>query len=74
MKLTADANSRWRMMTWFAMCVGSGLLFCSLLTALALHGGISRKAAETRETLSVVAWYLENGYWREDVKAYLMHA
>jgi hypothetical protein len=57
----------------FALCVSCSLFVSFLFTAVAQYSVFSRKAAETAETFSTVVWYLQGGYWREDVTYYLTH-
>jgi len=74
MKEMVKANTGWSTMKRFALCVGCGLFLGFMFTAMARCETFSKMAAEAQETGSVVVWYVQNGYWREDVKAYLTHA
>lgn len=54
-----------------------GSLSVSLAAVMALtftSTAFSQVLTEPEETFSIVVWYLENGYWRDDVHAWLVHA
>jgi hypothetical protein len=63
----------WKTIKRFAVGVGCSLFISFLFAAMARYSTFSRRAAEAAETFSTVVWYLQGGYWREDITYYLTH-
>ena len=51
-----------------------GLLLLSVLALAVERNAFAPLAAETKETYATVVWYVQGGYWRDDVEIYLAHA
>ena len=74
MKEITAPIARRRTFTQFTLCIGCGVLLSFLFTAMAQCSVFPKLAAEAEEACSTVVWYVQGGYWREDVKTYLTHA
>ena len=74
MKEIILANARWKTTIRLTFFTGLGLCLSFVLPPLAQWSSVSKASTDAKETLSIVAWYLQNGHWREDVITCLTQA